>query len=237
MNNIFKDYLWQRYGKDIIVYSFAPLILVAIIAARPPLDLTLVIAVIINFIMYAFAFLYNDMEDRVEDAQSPGKRFRNPFGYGVWSMQFGYFLLAVMTVVSIGVSWAIGGAVLALIAASNLFAGFVYSNKMLRLKNLPVVDLLSHGYLLAAVTVLYFIYLPGAAQDATAWFILASAYLFSIGGDLSNEHRDFAEDRMAGLKNTASYLGERNTKFAQIASWVTAAILILAATLKVLNII
>ena len=193
-------------------------------AVRLPIDTNLVLAILVNYLMYAFAFLYNDIEDRIEDAQSPGKRFKNPFGYKTLPLWSGYVTLVVIAVVSLGVSYYIGSNMVAAIAFSNLVAGLIYSMKGLRLKDYLIIDIATHGYLLAGVTMLYFMALPGAIVNTSTWLFLIALCLFSAGGDLLNERRDFEDDRNAGLRNTASFLGKQNTKYAQWLFWGVALI-------------
>ena len=211
MPKIFREYIYQRFVEDIIIYSYGPLLVVLLIATRLPLNIELLLAITVNYVMYIFSFMYNDVEDRVEDANSPSKRFKNPFGYKVWSIETGFALLTVMAIFSIVVSWYIGGLVVTLIAISNLLMGLFYSMKRLRLKNYVVIDLISHSYLLAAVQALYFLAMPNAVNDPFSIAIAVGVTLFSVGGDLENEYRDFEDDQKAGLKNSAHYLGKENT--------------------------
>jgi len=202
---------------DVLFLSFLPLLIVSLLAARPPFNEYVIAGSVANFLAYLFAFLYNDIEDRVEDAQSPRKRFKNPFGYGVWPLWYGYAVMAVIIVVSLALSYLGGGLLLAGIMASNLAVGLLYSSKPIRLKGLPMMDILSHAYLLAGVTVLYFMYIEGATRDTWTWLLLAGAMLISAAGDARNEYRDYEDDMEAGLKNTARFLGKQNMNLLMMA--------------------
>jgi 4-hydroxybenzoate polyprenyltransferase len=219
---MWKEYLLQRYVIDL--HHMPLLIMMAVVAARSENILALALAAIANYVMTVFAFMYNDVADRVEDGKSPGKRFKNPFSYNIWSLPYGAFLLALQVVFSLAVSWWIGGWVLFVIAAINLIFGYLYSSNFIRLKGLPLIDLLSHSFLLGGVTILYFMFIPGAMIDVWSWLIFAAVMLFSIGGDLHNEYRDFEDDREAGLSNTASFIGkDASQKLAKVA-WVISAL-------------
>lgn len=215
---MWKEYLLQRYVIDLHHMPF--LILMGVVAARSENVLALVVAAIVNYIMTVFAFMYNDVADRVEDGKSPGKRFKNPFSYKTWSLEYGAFLLGIQVVISLLASWWIGGWVLVVIAVVNLIFGYLYSSNFIRLKGLPLVDLLSHSFLLGGVAVLYFMFIPGARIDIWSWLIFAAVMLFSIGGDLHNEFRDFEDDREAGLHNTASFIGKSASQNLAKVAWV-----------------
>jgi 4-hydroxybenzoate polyprenyltransferase len=42
--------------------------------------------------------------------------------------------------------------------------------------------------------------------------VLVGVMVYSIGGDLWNEYRDFEDDQKEGLRNTAAVLGKKRTK-------------------------
>jgi len=212
------------------------------LAAGLALDGTLLLGMVINFLMLVFAFLLNDVEDRDDDARDEykelsvkehillnlgtvtqeeltgnaysdrnSKRFKNPFAESRRNRLVGCIALFLLVMISLLLSYTISPSAF-LVALSNIFVGILYSWKKLRLKSLPLLDVLSHAYLLATVQVLYFLAYPKAIFTESSILILIGVTLFSIGGDLSNEVRDYASDREAKLHNTASLLKERNAK-------------------------
>ena len=233
---LFKEYIYPRLILDLITF-FVPLMAVGIIAARLNIfSFGVWLGIFANYLMLAFAFIYNDVEDADDDAkyqfeplhilthlkmnlglheQKPGfRRFQNPFSNGMLSKTDGFNLLVSIIVVSVFVSFLVGGFYGFLIALTNLVIGILYSGGVIRFKAYMLLDVLSHCYLLAGVQVLYFFTYAESRVDLFSYLLLVGAMLYSVGGDLWNEYRDFDEDKAAGLKNTASYLGKKNTNLA-----------------------
>jgi len=242
---ILKTYLIPRFILDFITF-YPVLMILGPLAAGLVLDGTLLLGMLINFFMLVFAFLINDVEDRDDDAKDEYrglsikehvllnlgtvtqeelakdtdtdrsfKRFKNPFAESKRNRLVGYISLFLLVMISLLLSYTISLSVF-LVALSNIFVGILYSWKKLRLKSLPLLDVLSHAYLLATVQILYFLAYPRAVFTETSVLILIGVTLFSIGGDLSNEVRDYASDREAKLHNTASLLKERNAKIVAV---------------------
>jgi 4-hydroxybenzoate polyprenyltransferase len=82
-----------------------------------------------------------------------------------------------------------------------------------RLKALPVVDVIAHALMLSTLLFLAG-YLTVDAAPRQAWWAAAGVGLISAYGQLYNQLRDYALDRAAGLHNTASVLGVRGTRLA-----------------------
>ncbi|MBI5957294.1 MAG: hypothetical protein HY866_01070 [Chloroflexi bacterium] len=80
-----------------------------------------------------------------------------------------------------------------------------------RLKTLPVVDVISHLLMLSSLLFLagYYAY---NAEPGPAWWAAAGVGLISAYGQLYNQLRDFDLDRAAGLFNTSCFLGRQNTQ-------------------------
>ena len=208
--NLVEDYLYPRYIKDVLYFPF--LIIVAIFFTKSPLNTSVFIAILVNLLTTIFAFLINDIEDREDDAKSPGKRFINPFGYGIWKVELGWIALVMLVLSTLSLSFVFNGTLPALIAFSILLTSGLYSWKKLRLKNIPVLDILTHAYFFATSTVLYFSLLPTSTWNHITWLALIGVFLASSYGDLSNEYRDFEDDRKSELKNSAYYLGKKPTQ-------------------------
>jgi 4-hydroxybenzoate polyprenyltransferase len=99
-----------------------------------------------------------------------------------------------------------------------------------RLKARPVVDILSHVLMLSALLFLagYFAYdsAPGAI-----WLVALGAALASAYGQLYNQVRDYDVDRAAGLRNTASLVGEQGARRLMYLSMALAALCLVATVL------
>ncbi|MFQ5493173.1 MAG: UbiA family prenyltransferase [Candidatus Dojkabacteria bacterium] len=168
-----------------------------------------------NFLATTLAFMINDVEDSEDDAMDPKKSKRNPISAGIISKRYGYAASAVTALGALLLFATLRTEAL-IVGISLVVLGFLYSWKVTRLKGKTVIDILSHGYFLAA-GILLASYLSVADKVSLPLLVLfAAVYLISIGGDLFNEIRDFEADRKANLKNTASFLGVGNSKLVQL---------------------
>ncbi|MCA9379431.1 UbiA family prenyltransferase [Candidatus Dojkabacteria bacterium] len=232
--NLIKTYIIPRLFTD-IVFFYLLLILLGLVAAGLPFDLNFLLGAVANYLMLIFAFIINDIEDREDDAGAvfipqtwqdnirmmlgmhvngsgvPGaKRFLNPFSHGDLSVTVGYLWCGILALIGFIFSFLAGGYWPLVIATLNIVVGVLYSWQKVRLKSIPILDLLSHAFLLAGAQVVYFLAYPRANHAWLGWALAALVFLNSVSGDLRNEYRDFDEDRQAGIRNTASVIGKRN---------------------------
>lgn len=163
-----------------------------------------------NILAVACAFMINDIEDAGDDAADPERGARNAIAHGDLARSDGW-LAALLT----------GGLALALYALMpplvfatgclTLILAVLYSWRAVRLKAIPVLDVIAHVLMLSALLFLagFFVYdsSPGAAWWAVVGVALVSAY-----GQLYNQLRDFDLDRAAGLRNLAALLGRAWTR-------------------------
>jgi 4-hydroxybenzoate polyprenyltransferase len=232
---LWKEYIFPRLIID-IAFFFLLLCALGIIVARLSFSLPVVIGMIVNYLILVFAFIINDIEDREDDAdctyqpmstldnlrlmigmqpsqsKTPGvKRFRNIFSNDAVLPETGYLVLTIIAFLVIALSFLAGDLAVVLISIAALIVGFCYSWKGIRLKSLPILDLLSHSFLLAGVQVLYFLVYPGAERSIWGILMFLAVFFNSLSGDLRNEYRDFEEDQRHGIKNTSTYLGKNLT--------------------------
>lgn len=231
---LIREYVIPRLGVDIVVF-YVILMVVGMVAARVGLSVNVLWAFIANYLILVFAFIINDIEDQEEDAKAHyvpqtwqdnvrlalgfplkgvypegSKRFLNPFGHKLVSPEIGYIYCGIIVLASLIFSYLAGGWATLLCGLTILIVGFLYSIRLVRLKSQPVLDILSHAYLLAGAQVLFFLTLPGAIKDWVSWLLFAILFLASVAGDLRNEVRDFEEDQSAGIRNTSTIIGNSN---------------------------
>lgn len=195
--------------------------------ADATLDAKLIVILLANFLAMAFAFIINDIEDADDDGYSPERGARNAVTSGditinqARGIAAGTALLSALLYAAIGDLVFVTGIVI-------LILSFLYSWKPVRLKALPIVDILSHILMLSALLLLaaYFAYdeAPREVLLVTVAMALLSGY-----GQFYNQVRDYEEDRAAGLNNTASILGQRTTELAGYFSIGIAAICLISA--------
>ena len=86
---------------------------------------------------------------------------------------------------------------------------YLYSWRRIRLKSKPVVDLISHGLMLAGLQYLsaYFSFEPSPFSRWVYPFVFVVG--ISLYGELINELRDLKGDREAGITHTANLIGQQ----------------------------
>ena len=211
---------WKEY----IGFTVPLTVLGALMAVQQEgagLDWRLVAVTLATFLVVAYAFIINDIEDAPDDALEESRRQRNPVSAGRVSLRVGYIALAVVALVTLGL-YALGGSYAFLIGVVTLIISHLYSWRRVRLKAWPITDIVSHSLMLSGLLFLagYFTY---GVTPGVIWFIFLGVTLFSSYGQLYNQLRDFAVDKEAGLHNTAILLGERNAKGLMYAMAILAA--------------
>lgn len=168
----------------------------------------LAIVLAANWLVVAFAFMINDIEDAADDAINPSKAERNPISAGLLSLRAAWLVTIVVGLASI-ILYAKLGFYPFITGLAALTTSFLYSWRSVRLKTVPVLDMLSHSLMLAGLQFLaaYFCF---NLSELSRWFY---PFLFivaiSMYGVLFNQLRDLEWDRQAGLTHTAATLGPR----------------------------
>ncbi len=170
-----------------------------------------IIALIANWLAVAFAFMINDVEDADDDAMNPAKINRNPISCQMISPRVGYLASYVTAFLSAICYWLLGP-IPFVIGVISLIVGFLYSWRRVRIKSMPFIDLIIHCMMLAGFQFLpaYFAYT--SVINSAFWWPFIAIISISMYGELFNELRDLKGDLEAGVKHTASVLGERNSK-------------------------
>lgn len=174
--------------------------------------LRLLIVHVANMLSVCFSFMINDVEDAPDDALNPKKVIRNPISAGKLSSKTGF--LASLGIAGIAiVSFFPLGPVPFGLGLATILLGFLYSWKPVRLKNIPLVDLVSHGLMLAGLQFLSSYFTFSTYHGLTPQLVLPFLLVVSISmhGELYNEVRDYTYDRLAGLKHTAALIGLKAT--------------------------
>ncbi|HZY44143.1 MAG TPA: UbiA prenyltransferase family protein [Anaerolineae bacterium] len=197
----YKEYLWF-----VVVTT-----LLGVAAANGTFSLKLIIVLIANWLAVGFSFMINDVEDAADDALNPAKVNRNPVSAKILSPRTAYVASFAVMILS-GVMYALLGTLPFIIGLISLTVGFLYSWQRVRLKSMPFVDLITHCMMLAGFQFLpaYFTF-TSTLNDRWLWPFLAVTSI-SMYGELFNELRDLTGDLEAGVKHTASVLGQRATQ-------------------------
>lgn len=175
-------------------------------ASRGSFGWLLIGVLVANWLAVGFAFMINDVEDAPDDALNPAKSLRNPISAGVLSPRIGRLLsylvasMAALLYATLGLGPFIAG-------LACLILAYLYSWRPIRLKAIPIADLISHAAMLAGLQFLA-AYLAFDDGPTRQWvFPLGLVLAISLYGQLFNELRDFDGDLKAGVTHTASYIG------------------------------
>lgn len=195
-----------RY-KEYVIFVIVTTLLGARISGAE-IDWRILLVLVANWLAVGFSFMINDVEDAPDDALNPAKLNRNPVSAGDLPVPAAYaasFAVAILA----GVTYAFLGPIPFWLGIGCLAIGLLYSWRVVRLKRIPVVDLISHGLLLAGLQFLcaYFTFAPNGGGNWIAPFIFVVAV--SLYGELFNEVRDLEGDLKAGVTHTAAVVGER----------------------------
>lgn len=168
-----------------------------------------------NVLAVTFAFMINEVEDAPDDARDPSRTIPNAVARGELSAREGWIASLIVGGVSLILFLILGGSVFG-VGALTLILALLYSWRAVRLKAMPLVDVLSHVLMLSALLFLagYLVY---GNLTAGGWIAAAGMALISGYGQFYNQLRDFAGDRAAGLHNTASWVGRRFTRWLMFA--------------------
>jgi 4-hydroxybenzoate polyprenyltransferase len=177
-------------------------------AGRGSFGWPLIGVLVANWLAVGFAFMINDVEDAPDDALNPAKVFRNPVSAGSLSPRLGRYLSFLVAGLSASL-YALLGLGPFLAGAACLILAYLYSWRRIRLKAIPIADLISHAAMLAGLQFLT-AYLAFGGGTIPQWvFPLSLVLAISLYGQVFNELRDFDGDVEAGVTHTASYLGRR----------------------------
>jgi 4-hydroxybenzoate polyprenyltransferase len=194
---------WKEY----VIFVIVTTILGARVSGAE-IDWRLLLVLMANWLAVGFSFMINDVEDASDDALNPAKVNRNPVSAGHLSVPVAYVASFAVAILA-GGAYAFLGPIPFWLGIACLAIGLLYSWRVVRLKRIPIVDLISHGLLLAGLQFLcaYFTFAPNGGGEWIAPFIFIVA--ISLYGELYNEVRDLEGDLKAGVTHTAAIVGER----------------------------
>jgi 4-hydroxybenzoate polyprenyltransferase len=193
--------------KEYVVFVIVTTLLGARVSGAE-IDWRLLLVLVANWLAVGFSFMINDVEDAPDDALNPAKVNRNPISAGRISPRVGYAASSVVAALA-ALAYFFLGPIPFWLGMACLAIGLVYSWRLIRLKSMPVVDLISHGLLLAGLQFLcgYFTFARNGGGEWIAPFVFVVSV--SLYGELFNEVRDLEGDLKAGVTHTAALIGER----------------------------
>ena len=196
---------YKEYVAFVIITTF-----LGAIAAEASLGWRLMLVLVANWLAVGFAFMINDVEDAEDDALNPKKLNRNPVSCKDLTPRAGYtasFIVAGLAVIA----YSFLGWIPFMLGMISLLTGFFYSWHPMRLKNIFLVDMISHCMMLAGLQYLPAYYAFEANMSVKGLIPFLFVLSFSLYGELFNELRDLQHDLQAGLRHTAAILGYKVT--------------------------
>jgi len=170
-----------------------------------------IVVFLANLFLTAFSYTFNDIEDAEDDYHDTVKRARNTITSKELTKNQSYSFSLLLLFTGLILLYFISpivfilGLVLALI-------GFLYSWKPVRLKAIPIIDLISHVVFLGALQFLV-TYLAFRSLDLLVIPFLMIIIPYSLMNQISGELTDFKVDKTTKINNTVQKFGEFNLKW------------------------
>lgn len=157
-----------------------------------------------NLFLTAFGYVFNDVEDAEDDYHDVEKRKRNPISSGEITKRQSYLFSFLLLSAGLSLLLFVNASVfiLGLIFA---FVGFIYSWKSLRLKSIPIWDLISHVFFLGVLQFLI-TYLAFRPLDLFVAPFLMIIIPFSVMNEIIGELKDLNVDKKTNITNTVQKL-------------------------------
>ena len=200
-------------------YLAGPVVVGAVYAAGglPELFSPVALALFVYFLVPANVFLYgvNDVFDADIDETNPKKDDREVRYTGDKAT-----LAAVLAsgLLALGFLPVLSAAALAALALF-FFLAVEYSAPPLRFKTTPLFDSISNGLYVLPGVVAY----TAIAGDLPPLFAVLGGWCWTMGMHTFSAIPDIEPDRAAGIRTTATVLGERRTYYYCAACWLAAA--------------
>ncbi len=203
---------WQEHVLFTVPATLLGVVLAAANEDVPALSRRVLAVLAANLLAVTVAFMLNDIEDADDDARDALRGSRNAVTCGEIAPRDGLLAAGAIALLALLLYAAAGRAALGVGALTLVLSG-LYSWRGVRLKALPIVDVLAHLLMLSALLFLAG-YLTHGSHPARVWTVAAGVGLISAYGQLYNQLRDYDQDSAAGLHNTAHLLGPRRARIA-----------------------
>jgi len=153
-----------------------------------------------NLLLTAFTYTFNDVEDAEDDYFDANKRKRNPVTCRELTKKQGYIFSFILLATGLLLLYLISPLIF-IVGVSFSFIGFIYSWKPIRLKSIPIIDLVSHVLFLGALQFLT-TYMTYRTIELPIIPFLMIIIPFSLINQLKGELNDFKVDRETKNINT-----------------------------------
>ena len=175
-----------------------------------------VIIFLANFFFTTFVYAFNDVEDAEDDYHVLKKRKRNPISNGDLTKTQGYLICLLLLLVTLFFLLIISPLVF-LVGSIFSLIGFFYSWKPVRLKSIPIIDLISHALCLG-VGQFFIVYLSFRPLDLFITPFLMIIAPMSFLEEMRGQLEDFNIDKKTKINNTIQKFGKIGIKNLIVAS-------------------
>jgi len=200
--------------KDYLPNSFAIFFLVFLISPQNFISLKTVIVFLANLFITAFIYAFNDVEDAEDDYHASEKSERNPISNEELTKTEGYLISSLLLLIGLFLLSTVSLLVFSLGLALALL-GFFYSWKSVRLKSIPIADLVFHIICLGVLQ-FFITYLAFRSLDLLVIPFLMIIIPSSLIIQVLFEMRDFNVDKKTKINNTIQKLGKFDIKLSLI---------------------
>ncbi|MFP4323910.1 MAG: UbiA family prenyltransferase, partial [Anaerolineales bacterium] len=179
MQTFIKLTRWREFIPFTLPLSLLGGLLAHRFAPDVTLDWRLLAIVVANCLAMSYAFMINDIEDAEDDKHgNPERAARNVIASGELTPRVAWIASSLIATIALGL-YALGGLETFLTGGVIVVLAHLYSWKPVRLKSLPLLDIISHVLFLSALLLLapYLIYTSTLQPEI--WAMMISAALFS----------------------------------------------------------
>lgn len=189
---------------------FSIIALIFLISPQNLFSYKTVIVFLANLFLTAAGYAFNDVEDAEDDYHVLEKRKRNPISNGDLTKTQGYLITFSLLLVGLFLLLIINSLVFFVGLVLTLI-GFLYCWKPVRLKSIPIIDLISHVIALGVLQ-FFITYLAFRPFDLFIIPFLMIIIPASLTIQIFFEFRDFKVDKKTNIKNTIQKLGRFDIK-------------------------
>jgi len=175
--------------------------------------ITFLTVVVTSSLFLAFAFLINNCYDIKSDVNQSTKLSKNPIASGKMSQDEGIVLSCCLA--GLGLIIALSGLDLLskVVYVFLITWGGTYSVPPVRLKGVPVVDVVSHGLALGSGLFLYgFLAASGGSMTLQGFLVAISLFVYSMILEVRNHISDLEADLISSTRTTVCWLGKRKSE-------------------------
>lgn len=164
----------------------------------------LLVFLVSTFFVMSFTFAINNYYDADSDRENPRRMHINAIASGKISKQTGVFLNITFIIIPLVVSFLFKFEVF-LFCAFLLFLGGAYSVPPLRIKNMPILDIIWH--IVGFFSYVIWGSLIAGSMGLINWLVAISIGVWSSVGQVDNHIRDYSFDKDSGTKTFAVWIG------------------------------